>query len=352
MTVKKRFIGKTNVEVSELGFGTAPLGGWPVEVSDKNAQSSLQKAWDLGIRYFDTAPLYGSGMSEIRLGNFLKNQNRNEFTISTKVGRLIVDTTKSKASEKFIGSPIDKDSEFNFSYDATMKSLEDSLQRLDLNEIDILYLHDPDNHPDHFQDARDGAIKAMIKLRDEGVVKAIGCGMNQNEMLIEFAKEGCFDCFLLAGRYTLLDQTSLDQLIPVCEKNNITLVLGGVFNSGILIDPSPETYFDYSKLDNHWVRNVTESLVRKPKDHESAEYWLQKAYNLRHACEKFSLQLKQAAIRFPYGNSIVSSCLFGMTSPKQVNENFQLYNSKIDKLFWEYLKEKNLIRKEVITHKN
>ena len=98
-----------------------------------------------------------------------------------------------------------------------MKSLEDSLQRLDLNEIDILYLHDPDNHPDHFQDAKDGAIKAMIKLRDEGVVKAIGCGMNQNEMLIEFAKEGCFDCFLLAGRYTLLDQTSLDQLIPVCE---------------------------------------------------------------------------------------------------------------------------------------
>ena len=179
MTVKKRFIGKTNVEVSELGFGTAPLGGWPVEVSDQNAQSSLQKAWDLGIRYFDTAPLYGSGMSEIRLGNFLKNQNRNEFTISTKVGRLIVDTKKSKASEKFIGSPIDRDSEFNFSYDATMKSLEDSLQRLDLNEIDILYLHDPDNHPDHFQDAKDGAIKAMIKLRDEGVVKAIGCGMNQ-----------------------------------------------------------------------------------------------------------------------------------------------------------------------------
>ena len=176
--------------------------------------------------------------------------------------------------------------------------------------------------------------------------------MNQNEMLIEFAKEGCFDCFLLAGRYTLLDQTSLDQLIPVCEKNNITLVLGGVFNSGILIDPSPETYFDYSKLDDNWVRNVTESLVRKPKDHESAEYWLQKAYKLRHACEKFSLKLKQAAIKFPYGNSIVSSCLFGMTSPKQVNENFQLYNSKIDKLFWEYLKEKNLIRKEVITHEN
>ena len=129
MTVKKRFIGKTNIKVSELGFGTAPLGGWPVEVSDKNAQSSLQKAWDLGIRYFDTAPLYGSGMSEIRLGNFLKNQNRNEFTISTKVGRLIVDTIKSKASEKFIGSPIDKDSEFNFSWPISLLCITDQYPR-------------------------------------------------------------------------------------------------------------------------------------------------------------------------------------------------------------------------------
>ena len=137
-----------------------------------------------------------------------------------------------------------------------MQSFEDSLSRLSLDKIDILHLHDPDNHPDHFQEAKKGALKAMVKLRDEGVVKAIGCGMNQNEMLIDFAKEGCFDVFLLAGRYTLIDQTSLDQLIPICKKNQISLVLGGVFNSGILIEPSPETYFDYSKLDKEWVKNV------------------------------------------------------------------------------------------------
>ena len=225
-----------------------------------------------------------------------------------------------------------------------MQSIEDSLKRLSLDKIDILYLHDPDNHPDHFEDAKKGAVKAMIKLRDEGVVKAIGCGMNQNEMLIEFAKEGCFDCFLLAGRYTLIDQTSLDELIPVCQKNNISLVLGGVFNSGILIDPNPDTYFDYSKLDNNWNKNLTESLVRKPKDFETAEYWLQKAYKLRDACNRFSVELKQAAIQFPYDNSIVSSCLLGMTSSTQVNENIELYNKKIDKEFWEYLKENNLIR--------
>ena len=174
-------------------------------------------------------------------------------------------------------------------------------------------------------------------MKDEGVVKAIGCGMNQNEMLIEFAKEGCFDCFLLAGRYTLIDQTSLDQLIPICEKNNISLILGGVFNSGILINPTSESYFDYSKLDSNWKKNLIDSLVRKPKDFESAEYWLGKAKKIKSVCDKFSLELKQAAIQFPYTNPIVSSCLLGMTSPTQVLENINLFNKKISSEFWQYL---------------
>ena len=341
--VNKRKIGKTNIEVSELGFGCAPLGGWPLAVSDNDANLSLEAAWSKGIRYFDTAPLYGSGMSEKRLGKFLQKQNREEFVISTKVGRLIVDSIKSKAAEKFIGSPQNKDSEFNYTYDGVMQSFEDSLSRLGLDKIDILYLHDPDNHPDHFEEAKKGALKALVKLRDEGAVKAIGCGMNQNEMLIEFAKEGCFDVFLLAGRYTLIDQTSLDQLIPICEKNQISLVLGGVFNSGILIEPSRETYFDYSKLDKEWVKNVSQSLVRIPKSHESADFWLDRAYNLKIACYRFSIQLKHAAIQFPYRNEIVSSCLLGMTSQSQVEENFNLYSSKIEKEFWSYLEKNKLI---------
>ena len=345
--INKRIIGKTEIEVSELGFGCAPLGGWPVAVSDQDASLSLETAWSKGIRYFDTAPLYGSGMSEKRLGNFLQKQKREDFVISTKVGRLIVDTKKSKAVEKFIGSPEDKDSEFNFTYDGAMQSFEDSLSRLGLDKIDILYLHDPDNHPDHFDEAKKGALKALIKLKDEGVVKAIGCGMNQNELFIEFAKEGCFDVFLLAGRYTLIDQTSLDELIPICKNNEISLVLGGVFNSGILIDPSPETYFDYSKLDKDWVRNVSESLVRIPKPFESAKYWLDKAYKLKTACERFNIDLKHAAIQFPYSNEIVSSCLLGMKSRSQVEENYNLYNNKINKEFWNYLKENQLINSDV-----
>ena len=345
--IEKRQIGNLDLYVTEIGIGTAPLGGWPIAVDEQKALETLETAWNKGIRYFDTAPFYGSGMSEIRLGKFLQNQNKNDFVISTKVGRLIIDSANSKASEKFLGSPNDKDSKFDYTYDGALRSFEDSLSRLELDKIDILYLHDPDNHPDHFEIAKKGAVKAMIRLREEGVVKAIGCGMNQNEMLIEFAKEGCFDCFLLAGRYTLIDQTSMEKLIPTCIQNNISIIMGSVFNSGILLNPSPETYFDYSKLDENWVKNLINSKVRIPKSHESADYWLQKAYKINEICKKFNLPIKQAAIQFPYANEVVSSCLLGMTSTHQVNENISLYSDRIDDTFWKYLKQNKLINLEV-----
>ena len=341
--ILKRKIRNLNLYVTEIGMGTAPLGGWPLAVTEHQAILTLESAWSNGIRYFDTAPLYGSGMSEIRLGNFLKNKNRADFVISTKVGRIIVDRKHSLAAEKFLGSPTNKDSQFDFSYDGVMRSFEDSLNRLQLNKIDILHLHDPDNHPDHFEQAKLGAIKAMIKLKNEGDVSALGCGMNQNEMLVELAKEGCFDCFLLAGRYTLLDQTSLEELIPICEKNNISLILGGVFNSGILINPSSESFFDYTKLDSEWFVNLKNSLVRIPKEHESADYWLNKAYNLKDACSAFNTTLKRAAIQFPYFNNIISSCLLGMNNPNQVKDNINDYYKKLPDNFWKYLQESKLI---------
>ena len=152
-------------------------------------------------------------------------------------------------------------------------------------------MHDPDNHPDHFQEAKDGAIKAMIKLKEDGLVTALGCGLNQNEMLVEFAKMGCFDCFLLAGRYTLLDQTSLDELIPICEKNNISLILGGVFNSGILINPSPQSYFDYTKLDSDWFENLEKSLLDLiricTKKIDEVVYLCIKSYDFHTRTKKF-----------------------------------------------------------------
>ena len=342
-SIAKRKIGDTDLAITELGMGCAPIGGWPVAVSDEIAFDTLKKAWEEGIRYFDTAPLYGSGMSEIRVGEFLSKQNRDEFVISTKVGRLIIETENSKAAEKFKGQPLNKDSKFDFSYDATMRSFEDSLKRLKLDRVDILHLHDPDNSPDALYHAKRGAIKAMIKLREEKVIKAIGCGLNQNEMLIELAQLDCFDCFLLAGRYTLIDQTSIERLIPICEEKNITLILGGIFNSGILNEPSPNSYFDYSKLDQNWAENLATSLVRIPKDFETADYWLDKAYALQDACKKFNISLRHAAIQFPYANKIVSTCILGMTNTDQVEENVNLYKDPISSDFWEYLTSKKLL---------
>jgi len=339
--IKKRKIGNSDLEVSELSMGTAPIGGWPIVVNVEQAHETLVTAWNKGIRYYDTAPLYGSGMAEQRLGNFLKNKKREDFVVATKVGRLVVHTDI--ANEKFKGQDPNKDTIFDFSYDGVMRSFEESLKRLQLDSVDILHLHDPDNHPDHLGYAKEGAIKAMINLKEEKVIKAIGCGLNQNEMLLDLAKLGCFDCFLLAGRYTLLDQTSLEELIPYCKKNNISLVLGGVFNSGILIEPSPDTYFDYTKLDENWFESLKKSLVRMPKDFESADYWLNKAYKLKNACNKYNITLKKAAIQFPYFNEVVSSVILGMTSKEQVEENFRNYNEKIPSILWQSLKEKNLI---------
>ena len=339
--IKKRKIGSTNLEVSELSMGTAPLGGWPSEISNERSYETISAAWDKGIRYFDTVPFYGSGMAEERLGSFLKNKKRQDFTIATKVGRLVVHSET--GSQKFKGQDPNKDTKFDFSYDGAMRSFEESLKRLKLDSIDILHLHDPDNHPDHLDQAKNGAIKAMIKLREEKAIKAIGCGLNQNEMLLDLAKLNCFDCFLLAGRYTLLDQSSLDELIPYCLENNISLVLGGIFNSGILINPTPDSYFDYTKLDSNWRDNAIKNLVRMPKDFESNKYWLDKANKLKEACEKEKFSLKRAAIQFPYANEVVSSAILGMSSKYEVEENFINYNDKIPKKFWEGLIEKNLI---------
>lgn len=339
--IHKKRIGNTSLEVSQLSMGTAPIGGWPSEVNEEQAFQTLSAAWNGGIRYYDTAPLYGSGMSEERLGSFLKDKKREDFTISTKIGRLVV--YSKSGNQSFKGQDPNKDTIFDFSYDGAMRSFEESLKRMQLGSVDILYLHDPDLHPDHLSQAKNGAIKAMIRLKEEKVVKAIGCGLNQNEMLLDLAKIGCFDCFLLAGRYTLLDQTSLDELIPYCNSNNISLLLGGVFNSGILIEPSPESFFDYNKLDEKWYENAKNGGPRNPKDFESADYWLEKAYKIKDVCNDYNISLKKAAIQFPFFNKVVSSAILGMSSKSQVEENLKDYKEKINSNFWIYLKKNNLI---------
>ena len=216
-------IGKTDVVVTKIGMGGAPLGG----LDSRTAQDTLEYAFAQGIRYFDTAPLYGSGLSEIHNGGFLSTLPRNDFVLSSKVGRLIIPG---------------QDIPFNYTKEGILRSIDESLTRLNLDSLDIVLIHDPDNH---YSSALNEAFPTLAKLREQGVIKAIGAGMNQWEMLRQFAKDADFDCFLVAGRYTLLDHSALHELMPLCLEKDISLILGGPYNSGILASDlnTKSTYF-------------------------------------------------------------------------------------------------------------
>jgi D-threo-aldose 1-dehydrogenase len=278
----------------------------------------VERAWEAGIRFFDTAPLYGHGLAETRLGTVLKHKPRDEFIFATKVGRLLRADAQPEPGQSFRGVPL-VNPVFDFSYDGVMRSFEESLERLGLDRIDILHIHDPD---DHFSEAIDGAYRALARLRAEGVIKAIGAGMNQAEMLKRFAGEGDFDCFLLAGRYTLLDQVGLKELLPECEKRGIAIIAGGVYNSGILADPKPGAYYNY--------RTAPAELVER-------------AQRIRDVCTRHGVPLKAAAVQFPLGHPAVSSVLVGCRSVEEVDDNIQMFGHEIPPALWQDLKAEGLI---------
>ena len=221
-----------------LGLGTAPLGGLHRAVEEHEAVEAIERAWDLGIRFFDTAPYYGSGLAETRLGLALRGRPRAEFVVSTKVGRRLEPGRSSWHSAPPLRAY------FDFSYDGALRSLEESLERLGLDEVDVALVHDPD---DHYAEATSGAFRALRRLRDEGSVKRIGVGMNSSELLCRFAEESDPDCFLVAGRLTLLDRSATERLLPMCLERDIGLIVGGVFNSGIL---AGGTTFDYTQAED------------------------------------------------------------------------------------------------------
>ena len=221
------------IALGRLGLGTAPIGGLYESVEDATAHAVVERAWFLGVRYFDTAPLYGAGLAERRLGAALRGKPRHGFAISTKVGRLL-----RPGRSEWHGAP-DARRLFRFSYEAALRSLEESLERLGLDRVDVAYVHDPD---DHFAEALAGSFRALQRLRGEGVVRAIGVGANQPEVLCRFAREADPDCFLIAGRYTVLDRRAADELLPLCEEQGIAVIAGGVFNSGVLAGGNT---FDY-----------------------------------------------------------------------------------------------------------
>jgi D-threo-aldose 1-dehydrogenase len=316
-------LGGTGLAITRLGLGGGPVGGLFEEVSDSTATKTVDQAWDIGVRLFDTAPLYGFGVSERRIGAALGRRPRSDFVLSTKVGRLLT-AAHAGAPGDALGrapwrgapplTPI-----FDFSEAGVIRSLEESLDRLGLDRVDVVYIHDPG---DHYTESLRGAFRALNRLRREGTIGAVGVGMNEWQMLSRFARAGRFDCFLLAGRYTLLDQSALATFLPLCVERGISVIAGGVYNSGIIADPYGRPTFDYLPAARHWV---------------------DKAKRLAAACERHDVPLKAAAIQFPFGHPAIVSVLIGSRSPEEIEENARMLVWEIPEELWDDLRTQGLI---------
>jgi D-threo-aldose 1-dehydrogenase len=324
-------LGRTHVCLTRLGLGTAPLAGLFRATDAAVAAETLERAYDLGVRYFDTAPLYGSGLAEERLGRALQGKPRGSFVVSTKVGRLLRADAPPDPSQSHNGEPFFKGApplnpQFDFSYDGVMRSLEESLARLHLDRVDLLYIHDPDAH---HQAALEGAYKALAALRSAGTIGAIGVGMNSWEPLARFAREASFDAFMLAGRYTLLDQTALPEFLPLCAAKGIGIIAASVYNSGILADPRAKARFNYVP--------APPALVER-------------ALRLEAVCERWNVPLKAAAAQFPFSHPAVTAVVLGCRTAADVAENAALMQLPIPPGLWTELVAEGLLPAEVIPH--
>lgn len=327
MNLEKRIIGNTGLEITKLGMGGAPLGS----LDELTARKTLEKAYESGINYFDTAPLYGAGNSEKLYGNFLPSLDRNSFVISSKVGRLILpeEEAKNYSSNEEITSALETNLKassyknnvvFNFTREGVLRSIEESLSRLKIDNIDIIFIHDPD---DNYEIALNETLPTLLELKKQGVIKAIGAGMNEWEMLLKFAEKGKFDCFLLAGRYTLLDYSALEKLLPVCLDKQISIIIGGPYNSGILAS-------DLDKESTYFYEPSPSNVIDKAK-------------KIKKICDKFNIPLKAAALQFGLNHTSVASTIPGPRNSVEIENNIKMLTYKIDSNLWKELKVNNLI---------
>ncbi|MGS2722638.1 aldo/keto reductase [Porticoccus sp. GXU_MW_L64] len=328
MSFEKRKVGNTDLHIDTFGFGCAPLGNLYNPVADDDAKNTLNTAWDGGYRYFDTAPHYGQGLSERRTGDVLRG--RDDYVLSTKVGRLLKPAGYAEERHCY-RSPMPFDIHYDYSYDAIMRSFEDSLQRTGLDRIDILYMHDigrvthGDANDHHMPIAMDGGYKAMDSLRSQGLVKAIGLGVNEYQVCEESLEHGDWDCFLLAGRYTLLEQESLSTFLPKCEQRNCSIVIGGAYNSGILATGTKKggtLYYDYGPAPQHVIDKVRQ---------------------LEELCEQHGIPLAAAALQFPLAHPSVVSVIPGMSNPRRIAQTQALIDTRIPAEFWQAIRDKNLV---------
>jgi D-threo-aldose 1-dehydrogenase len=328
------------ISFTELGFGAAPLGNLYAAISEDEAQATLNSAWKLGVRYFDTAPLYGLGLSETRLNHFFRGKNRKDYVLSTKIGRRLEVCSPEQRTGigKFFNTP-NRREVFDYSYDGVMRSLESSLERLGVDSIDVVYAHDVDvfthgseaKRDGYFKTFMEGGYKALHHLREQKVIKAIGAGVNEWQICEKLAKAGDFDLFLLAGRYTLLEQEALNSFLPICQRQGIGIVLGGPYNSGILATgPRPGAFYNYDPAPKHILERV-----RK----------------IKSLCDKHHVKLAEAALRFPLHHPSVVSVIPGAVSPKQVAMNVKTLGTKIPKALWRELKAASLMDERAPTPK-
>ena len=305
---------------SEVGFGAAQLGNLYRVTSEDDAADAVRAAWDRGIRYFDTAPHYGVGLSELRLGSALRTRPRDEFVVSTKVGRLLVPTPERAAAgvldlDNGFAAPATHRREWDFSRDGVLRSIEGSLDRLGLDRIDIVYLHDPD---DHWDDASTSGVDALIELRDQGVVRAIGAGMNQTEMLVRLVEQCDIDVVMVAGRHTLLDRSAQRRLLPLAAERGVAIVSAAVYNSGLLSSDvvRDDATYDYGPA-------PADVIVR--------------ARRLADICTRHGISLPDAAVQYPLRDAAVASVVVGMRTASQVNGTVDRYEVPISAETWREL---------------
>ena len=323
---------------TELGFGTAPLGNLYRALPDREAEALLDRAWESGIRYFDTAPLYGYGLAETRLNRLLRGRRRDSYVLSSKVGRLLraVPPEQRDGEGKWFATPSRREV-YDYGHDGVLRSVEFSLERLGVDRIDILYAHDLDQ-PNHGTRARvdarlaefmAGGYRALLRLREEGVIGAFGAGLNEWQPAEWLAERGDFDIFLLAGRYTLLEQEALDSFLPLAGSRGIGVVIGGPYNSGILATGAREgAWFDYAPA----PREVLDRVRR-----------------IEAVCAAHGVRMLDAAFRFPLGHPSVLSVIPGGQAVAEMDSNRRAAGAVIPPSLWSDLKAEGLLRADAPT---
>jgi D-threo-aldose 1-dehydrogenase len=331
MAIEKRRIGRTGVTVTTLGFGGAPLSGFRANVSERQGVDTILATYANGVRYFDTAPLYGFGRSELIFGQALRTLDRDSFVLSSKVGRWMSPKADNEDVPGWRKGGLSFKPSYDYSRDGTLRSFEQSLLRLGLNRIDIALIHDVDvwTHgsqeaaDQRFKETMDGCFPALAELRSAGVIKAIGVGLNESAMSLRFVREADIDCVMLAGRYTLLEQGALDDLLPVCQQKGVSILTAGPFNSGILATGAvPGALYNYQPAPAPIVDRVR--LIEA-------------------VCQRHSVDMAAAALQFPLAHPNVVSMVAGGISPDEVRQNATRMSARIPAPFWAELKQQGLI---------